>query len=97
MTPYFLRSARLGFRHWNLEDLPLAQALWGNPDVSRCVIEHAFETLQAGALLAGHNPGNRASKDLLSRLGFAYTHDEFYAPTGLQHPSYLLVRPEPYT
>jgi len=26
----------------------------------------------------------------LKKLGFAYSHDEYYAPTGLKHPSYLL-------
>ncbi|MGI4757134.1 MAG: GNAT family N-acetyltransferase [Janthinobacterium lividum] len=30
---YFLQSQRLGFRHWNAEDLPLALALWTDPDV----------------------------------------------------------------
>lgn len=30
---YFLTTARLGFRHWTLEDLPLAQALWTDADV----------------------------------------------------------------
>jgi hypothetical protein len=45
-------------------------------------------------------PGNVASRRLLERLGFVYTHEEFYAPTGLEHPSYLFARPanesEPY-
>ncbi len=27
-------------------------------------------------------------------LGFRYTHDELYPPTGLLHPSYLLKRSE---
>jgi [ribosomal protein S5]-alanine N-acetyltransferase len=31
-------------------------------------------------------------RQLLAKLGFHYTHDEFYPPTGLQHPSYLLMR-----
>ena len=43
------------------------------------------------ALLSGsHNPGNQASRHLLETLGFRYTHDELYEPTGLMHPSYLL-------
>ena len=29
---------------------------------------------------------------MLHRLGFRYTHDELYPPTGLNHPSYLLKR-----
>lgn len=31
---YFLKSPRLGFRSWALDDLPLALALWGDPAVS---------------------------------------------------------------
>ena len=57
------------------------------------VIEYAFGVLRAEALFAGHNPGNHASRALLERLGFRYTHDEYYPPTGLRHPSYLLVNP----
>lgn len=35
--PYFLKSARLGFRYWTKEDLPLALAIWGDPVVTRFV------------------------------------------------------------
>jgi ribosomal-protein-alanine N-acetyltransferase len=56
------------------------------------VIEYAFNLDGVQAIFAGHNPENDASRRLLLRLGFAYTGDEFYAPTGLQHPSYLLLR-----
>jgi RimJ/RimL family protein N-acetyltransferase len=34
---YFLETARLGFRCWTHEDLPLALALWGDPEVTRLV------------------------------------------------------------
>jgi len=27
---------------------------------------------------------------VLAKFRFQFTHEEFYAPTGLQHPSYLL-------
>ena len=164
---YFLKSARLGFRCWTAEDLPLAMGLWGDSKVTiylggpftaqmvrarlaeeiaqmkehgmqywpvflldsnqhvgcaglrpyrmeervyefgvhlrrtfwrkglameaGCVvIGCAFKTLNAAALFAGHHPLNEASRELLLRLGFVYTHDELYAPTGLRHPSYLL-------
>ncbi len=30
---YFLTTQRLGFRHWTAEDLPLAHALWTDPEV----------------------------------------------------------------
>ena len=56
------------------------------------VIEYAFSLDGTDALFAGHNPCNAASRGLLTRLGFEYTHEEFYAPTGLRHPSYLLTR-----
>ena len=36
-SDYFLRTARLGFRHWKNEDLPLAMAIWGDPEVTRFV------------------------------------------------------------
>ena len=32
---YFLKTERLGFGHWSSEDLPLAQGLWGDPQVAR--------------------------------------------------------------
>jgi len=56
------------------------------------VIEYAFETLRVNALFAGHNPQNISSAQLLKKLGFSYTHDEFYPPTGLEHPSYLMTK-----
>jgi RimJ/RimL family protein N-acetyltransferase len=59
-------------------------------EAARAVIAHAFGVLGATALFAGHNPANASSRDLLLKLGFQYTHDEYYAPTRLNHPSYLL-------
>jgi ribosomal-protein-alanine N-acetyltransferase len=54
--------------------------------------DYAFCKLGARALFAGRHPENAASEAMLRRLGFRYTDDEFYAPTGLRHPSYLLTR-----
>jgi ribosomal-protein-alanine N-acetyltransferase len=161
---------RLGFGHWQPDDLPLATKLWGDPKVSsliggpftaqdviarlkreiecvlaykiqywpvfllsnsqfagcaglrpyknedtifemgvhlrpeywgqglaleagRAVITFAFETLGVKSLFAGHHPGNTASRRLIEKLGFHFTHQEFYPPTGLHHPSYLLANP----
>lgn len=42
------------------------------------------------ALIAGHHPENQASKRTLLRLGFSYTHDELYPPTGMVEPCYEL-------
>jgi ribosomal-protein-alanine N-acetyltransferase len=62
-------------------------------EAGEAVIRHAFATLGARGLNAGHHPRNEASKALLLSFGFDYTGDEFYAPTGLRHPSYLLLGP----
>ncbi len=59
-------------------------------EAARAVITHAFDTHRAAALFAGHHPRNKASRRLLTRLGFQYTHDEYYAATGAHHPSYRL-------
>ncbi len=58
------------------------------------MIKYAFANLNAKAIFAGHNPKNIASAQLLKKLGFSYTHDEFYPPTGLYHPSYLMTEQE---
>ena len=73
----------------------IRKAFWGQgyaPEAARAVIDYAFDKLGAKGLFAGHNPANEASGKLLGNLGFQYTHDEYYAPTGLNHPSYLLTR-----
>lgn len=70
---------------------------WGRGYASEAacaVISYAFDHLHAKALFAGHNPHNTASRHVLEKLGFRYTHDEFYPPTGLNHPSYLLIAEE---
>jgi len=164
---YFLNTSRLGFRVWTHLDLPLALALWTNPQVTRflggpfsprqveerlrreialqetagvqywpifqrstgahvgcaglrpynpasaiyelgfhllpaswgkglateaarAVIDHAFNTVAARGLFAGHHPDNAASRRVLEKLGFRYTHNEIYPPTGLMNPSYYL-------
>ncbi|MDX2453495.1 GNAT family N-acetyltransferase [Desulfosarcina sp.] len=59
-------------------------------EAARAIIRYAFADLKLGGLFAGHHPKNEASRLLLIKLGFRYTHDEYYEPTGLQHPSYLM-------
>jgi ribosomal-protein-alanine N-acetyltransferase len=164
---YFLKSARLGFRLWSIEGLPLARALWGDPQVARyiggpfseeqiqqrlareissmsmhrvqywpvfsladgefagccglrpykpeeriyelgfhlrpahwgkgfavesarAVITHAYDLLRASALFAAHHPENSASRKVIEKLGFRFTHEEFYPPTGNMHRAYIL-------
>jgi RimJ/RimL family protein N-acetyltransferase len=169
---YFLKSARIGFRCWSQDDLPLARELWSDIEVTRflggpffqrtgsskncsarstgmkahefqyspihllsshehlgcCglrpyrpqdqlhelgfhlrprywgqglaseaarkVIGYAFDTIGAKGLSAGHHPENTTSKKLLEKLGFRYSHDEFYAPLQMHLPYYLLTRTE---
>lgn len=73
----------------------ICAAHWGKgfaTEAARAVIDYAFNELNLNALFAGHNPNNAASRHLLEKLGFVYTHDAFYPATGLDHPSYLLKR-----
>ncbi len=68
---------------------------WGEgyaTEAVKGVVKYAFDHLKVKGLFAGHNPKNIASKILLIKLGFEYTHDEFYEPTKLMHPSYLLTK-----
>ena len=84
--PSELRVYELGFH--------LRRIYWGQGlavEAARAVIEYALTTLGAAGLFAGHHPANEASRRVLIKLGFHYTHDEFYPPTGLNHPSYWLA------
>jgi RimJ/RimL family protein N-acetyltransferase len=72
----------------------LRPAYWGQglaTEAAQAVVTLAFETIGAAALFAGHHPENTPSRRVLEKLGFRFTHDELYAPTGLHHPSYLLT------
>lgn len=67
---------------------------WGQgfaTEAARAVVRYAFTTAAARTLVAGHHPQNEASGRVLQRLGFRHTGDEHYAPTGLDHPTYLLT------
>lgn len=90
-----LRLYRLEERVYEL-GFHLRPEFWGRglaEEAGRALIPFAFETVGAAALFAGHHPENAASRRVLEKLGFRMTHAEFYPPTGLLHPSYLLERP----
>ncbi len=73
----------------------LRPRFWGQGyavEAAKAVIAYAFDVLQAESLFAGHNPHNINSAKVLKKLGFSYLGEEFYAPTGLNHPSYLLKK-----
>jgi [ribosomal protein S5]-alanine N-acetyltransferase len=87
LRPYQIEDGvyELGF---HLRGLYAGQGL--ATEVGRAVIDYAFDEFNASALFAGHHPANEASRRVLLKLGFIYTRDQLYAPTGLLHPSYLL-------
>lgn len=75
----------------------LRPAFWGQgyaKEAAAAIIDDSFSVLKAKKLFAGHHPNNLASQKVLSKLGFSYVRDEFYAPTGLFHPSYELANPD---
>jgi ribosomal-protein-alanine N-acetyltransferase len=75
----------------------LRPTYWGHgiaDEAARAVISFAFETLAIKSLFAGHHPANAASERLLKKLGFRWTHEEIYPPTGLMNPAYRLVNPK---
>jgi [ribosomal protein S5]-alanine N-acetyltransferase len=75
----------------------LRKAYWGQgyaPEATHAVMTHAFKALGVKGLFAGHNPANEASRRLLVKMGFRYVRDEYYPPTGLNHPSYILTAEE---
>jgi len=100
--PVFLRQSGefigcCGLRPYDEDTLEtgfhLKKEFWGMgyaTEAAEAIIKYAFEELKTNKLFAGHNPNNEGSKKTLEKLGFTYTHDEFYAPTGLMHPSYTL-------
>ena len=91
-----LRPYKTGERIYEI-GVHLKKDHWGRGyalEATRAVMEYAFGTLAVVGLFAGHNPANQGSRRVLEKLGFRYTHDEFYPPTGLNHPSYILTAEE---
>ncbi len=100
--PMFLRSTGdhvgccgLRLREPGLLELGfhLRPAHWGQglaAEAAAAAIGHGLAVLGAAALFAGHHPDNTSSRELLGKLGFTYTHDELYPPTGRMHRCYLL-------
>ena len=75
----------------------LRPEFWGRGlarEAATSVIEYAFHSLHVKALSAGHHPENMNSNKVLIRLGFQYTHDEFFPALGINIPYYALSRVE---
>ena len=88
LRPYKKNQYEMGFH--------LLPEYWGEKfatEAANAVIDYAFRHFHAEGLFAGHNPKNAASRKVLLNLGLLYISDEFYAPTGLYHPSYELKKP----
>lgn len=90
-----------GLRPYDLENnilemgIHLKEKFWRKGlayEACSAVIEYAFNSLEINGIFAGHNPNNTVSNQLLKKLGFNYLHDEFYPPTGLYHPSYIITK-----
>ena len=58
--PYFLTTDRLGFRTWRAADLPLALALWGDPEVTRFIARAPLSAAEVETRLATEIASNRA-------------------------------------
>jgi len=91
-----------GLRPYRLEDeihelgFHLRPKYWGRglaPEAASAVIDFAFQAIGVKGLSAGHHPGNVNSRKVLEKLGFQYTHDEYFPSLGMNIPYYLLARP----
>lgn len=101
--PMFLSETKefvgcCGLRPYDLEKniyeigIHILPQYWGKgigTEALNTIIEYAFRELKVKDLFAGHNPKNDASKKMLTKVGFKFVREEYYAPTGLMHPSYL--------
>jgi [ribosomal protein S5]-alanine N-acetyltransferase len=68
---------------------------WGQGlalEAAKAAIDFAFSVIGAKGVSAGHHPENLNSKKVLEKLGFQYTHDEFFSELGMCIP-YYMVRP----
>jgi len=76
----------------------LVKRCWGKgfaTEAAQGALEYAWEKLRLSKVYAGHHPDNRASEEILKRLGFEFVENFFYEPTGLMHPSYVRMAPTP--
>jgi [ribosomal protein S5]-alanine N-acetyltransferase len=74
----------------------LRPSYWGKgfaTEAGKAVLTYGLDLLdECATIFAMHHPDNTSSKNVLLKLGFEATgSSEFYEPTGLFHPSYLLA------
>jgi [ribosomal protein S5]-alanine N-acetyltransferase len=73
----------------------LRPSYWGiglAQEAGRAVVGYGFGLDGVTGIFAAHHPENAASKNMIQKIGFRYTHEEFYEPTGNEHTCYLLVK-----
>lgn len=89
-----------GFRVYNEEEKILelgyhiAEEHWGNgfaTEAGKRAVEYAF-TLPINRIFAAHHPENSASQNVLEKLGFEFSHMEYYEPTEVYDRAYFLVK-----
>jgi len=89
-----------GFRPYKNENkalemgFHLCKKYWGKgyaTEAGKASLKYGFEELHLKKIYAGHNPNNDQSKKVLIKLGFNYIRDEYYGPTGLNHPIYEIL------
>lgn len=71
----------------------LCKNYWGKgfaSEATKRVLEYAFNELKIKMVVAGHNPNSIRPKITLTKLGFSYIRDEYYEPTGINHPLYQI-------
>src|SRR5882724_9933807 len=59
---------------------------WGQGlamEAAYAAIAYGFETIGAKGLSAGHHPENVNSKKVMEKLGFRYTHEEYFEKLGM--------------
>ncbi|HEX2787715.1 MAG TPA: GNAT family N-acetyltransferase [Ignavibacteria bacterium] len=74
----------------------IAEEHWGKgfaTEAGRRAVEYAF-TLPINKIFAAHHPENLASQNVLEKLGFKFSHMEYYEPTEVYDRAYFLTSSE---
>ena len=71
----------------------LRPEFWGKgfaTEAGKAILEYAMKHTDATSIFAGHHPDNVASGKVLLKLDFTQTGTDYFEPTGLMHPSYII-------
>ena len=102
--PMFLRETGefagcAGLRPWQFDaattelGVHLMRAAWGTrlgEEAALAVLALGFEKLKLPVVVAGHGVGHEASRRMLLRVGFRFTHETLWGPKSLQVLQYAL-------